>query len=111
MNIADKDRGRHKEEKDLNTIAKEQVMKDCKLTSGQKSWLLSILRILKNGEYVRVLADNCLIDIMDVAYTPSYVGSFYDVYYNLNRFVTTVSPIKIKKIENDWHNLAGFELF
>ena len=81
------------------------VKNDKKLSVDEKNWLLSILSILKTGGYVRVMADNCLIDIQDIADTPSYAASFYDVYNHLNRYITSVSPIKIQKTVNDYHNL------
>ena len=81
------------------------VKNDKDLSVDEKNWLLSILSILKDGGYVRVMADNCLIDIQDIADTPSYAASFYDVYNHLNRYITSVSPIRIQKVVNDYHKL------
>ena len=83
----------------------KSVKEDKKLSVDEKNWLLSILAILMDGGYVRVMADNCLIDIQDIADTPSYAASFYDVYNHLNRYITSVSPIRIQKVENNYHNL------
>ena len=85
--------------------ARAMVVNNQKLTMDEKTWLLAILDILKDGGYVRVLADNCLIDIQDIADTHSSVASFYDVYNHLNRYITSVSPIRIKKVVNDYHKL------
>lgn len=98
---------------------KESIIKEARtnidnnknLTPEQRIWLISILNILKEGSYARVLADNCLIDIMDVANTPSFCASFYDVYNHLDRYMTRVMPIRIKKIVNDYHKLSGYEKF
>lgn len=81
------------------------VKNDKDLSVDEKNWLLSILSILKKGGYVRVMADNCLIDIQDIADTHSSVASFYDVYNHLNRYITSVSPIRIQKVVNDYHKL------
>jgi len=81
------------------------VKNDKDLSVDEKNWLLSILSILKTGGYVRVMADNCLIDIQDIAGTHSSVASFYDVYNHLNRYITSVSPIRIQKVVNDYHKL------
>ena len=81
------------------------VKNDKDLSVDEKNWLLSILSILKKGGYVRVMADNCLIDIQDIADTHSSVASFYDVYNHLNRYITNVSPIRIQKVVNDYHKL------
>ncbi len=81
------------------------VKNDKDLSVDEKNWLLSILSILKKGGYVRVMADNCLIDIQDIADTHSSVASFYDVYNHLNRYITSVSPIMIQKVVNDYHKL------
>ena len=81
------------------------VKNDKDLSVDEKNWLLSILSILKGGGYVRVMADNCLIDIQDIADTHSSVASFYDVYNHLNRYITSVSPIRIQKVVNDYHKL------
>ena len=83
----------------------KSVKEDKKLSVDEKNWLLSILSILMDGGYVRVMADNCLIDIQDIADTPSYAASFYDVYNHLNRYITSASPIRIQKVENNYHNL------
>ena len=83
----------------------KSVKEDKKLSVDEKNWLLSILSILMDGRYVRVMADNCLIDIQDIADTPSYAASFYDVYNHLNRYITSASPIRIQKVENNYHNL------
>lgn len=103
-----KNRGRFTRDQ-LIDYAVDKVDEDTKLTIKEKIWLIAILQILKDGGYVRVLADNCLIDIMDVAETPSYAASFWDVYNHLDRFCINADPIRISKIENDFHNLAKNE--
>ena len=103
-----KDRGRVKKT-DFYKYAYDRITNDKDLTPKQKMWFFNILYILKDGGCVRVMADNCLIDIMGVAYTPSYAASFWDVYNNLDRFCTNVDPVRISKIENDFHNLAKNE--
>ena len=83
----------------------KSVKEDKKLSVDEKNWLLSILSILMDGGYVRVMTDNCLIDIKEIGDTPSYAASFYDVYNHLNRYITSASPIRIQKVENNYHNL------
>ena len=110
------ERGNKKARESIIKEARNNVYNNKNLTSEQRIWLISILNILNDGGYARVLADNCLIDIMDVSNTPSFCASFYDVYNNLNRYMTRVMPIRINKIVNDYHKLSGcervgFELF
>ena len=85
--------------------AKISVQENKNLSTDEKNWLLSILSILRDGGCVRVMADNCLIDIQDIADTHSSAASFYDVYNHLNRYITSVPPIRIQKVVNDYHKL------
>lgn len=89
--------------------AESNVNDNSKLTKEQKNWLLAIIKILKEGGYARVMADCCLIDIANIAYTPSFAASFYDVYNHLDRYVTSVMPIRIKNLVNDYHQLYKHE--
>ena len=99
MNVSYRSRGK-RPEKDPIHEALNAVKNDTKISPSQRTWLFGILGILRNGGYARVLADNCLIDIVAVANTPSYAASFFDVYNHIDRFKTNVMPIRVDKPVN-----------
>lgn len=99
MNVSYRTRGK-RPEKDPIHEALNVVKNDTKISPSQRTWLFGILGILRNGGYARVLADNCLIDIVAVADTPHYAASFFDVYNRIDRFRTNVMPIRVDKPVN-----------
>ncbi len=88
-------------EDDIIREVENTVRKDTRISRQQMMWLLCILGILRRGGYARVMTDCCLIDVEALMNTHEFC-SFYDVYNNLGRFVTTVQPVRVDKLENGY---------
>ena len=108
--MEDKERGfrRPTFEDDIN-ITYESVKNDTRLSQEQKKWLTSIIFILEKKGYARVMAKGCLIDIQALRNTDRF-ASFFDVYNKLDRFNTSVMPVRIKELVNPFSMLYKDDL-
>lgn len=105
-----KERGRRRPTfKDYINEAYKSVNNDTRISPEQKKWLNSIIFILEEKGYARVMAKGCLIDIEALGGTDRF-ASFYDVYNNIKKFNYTVMPIRIKELVNPLRLLYKDEL-